>query len=88
MQKTIVTIREPSGLHARPAGRIAKEATRFRCEITLRDTNGGKPVNAKSTLHILTGKFTCGTRVELVCNGEDEAEAMDAVRSLIEGLTE
>ncbi len=88
MQKAIVTIHDPSGLHARPSGRIAKEATRFLCEITMRDTNGGKPVNAKSTLHILTGKFTYGARVELICDGKDEAEALDAVRSLIEGLTE
>ena len=88
MEKCVVTIRSPQGLHARPAGRVAEAAAKYASLVTLRRLDGEKPVNAKSTLHLLTGRFSQNCQAELCCDGADETEALAALKTLIEGMTE
>ncbi len=82
-----VCIKNPTGLHLRPAGILCKEAMRYRCSITFAFRNG--TYNAKSVLGILGACVKCGDEIELICNGEDEAEAMEALEGAIQsGLGE
>lgn len=82
-----VTIKNPSGLHMRPAGIFVKEVGRFRSDVTIRYKE--KEYNAKSMLNLLSATIKCGDEIELHINGEDEAECMDAVITAIEsGLGE
>lgn len=83
-----LVIPNPTGLHARPAGMFCEQASRFNCSVTLRREGSAQTFNGKSILHILMGKFSCGTQVELVCDGEDEAKALDELSGLIQGFTE
>ena len=64
-----------SGLHLKPAARFCEEAMRFKSTVTF--TFGNTTANAKSVLSILGACVKCGDEIEIVCNGEDEQEALD-----------
>ena len=76
-----VVIRNPEGLHMRPAAIFAEEMGRFECEITIRTEND--EVNAKSILSIMTACIKCGEEIDLECDGKDESEAIERAVSLI-----
>lgn len=82
-----VTVKNPTGLHLRPAGILCKEAMKFKSLITF-SFDGGTS-NAKSVLSVLGACVKCGDEIELVCEGVDEKEAMEALVTAIEsGLGE
>lgn len=70
-----------SGLHARPASNLCKAASKFKSKINI--TKAEKCYDAKSILGILSAGITNGTEITLECNGEDEAEALNTLASLI-----
>lgn len=88
MVKKTVVISNPTGLHARPAGQFCEEAQKFTSNVTIKRVGEEKALNAKSAIHILTGRFACGTEVELSCNGDDEQQALEALVSLLESMKE
>lgn len=69
------------GLHARPASNLTKIAFQFKSDITI--INGEKKCNPKSLISILAACIKCGHEIEIICDGEDENEAMAAI---MEGL--
>ena len=71
MEKT-VTIKNASGLHARPAGMFVKKASEF------------KAVNAKSIMGIMSLGLAQGDEVVICANGEDQESAVNALVELIE----
>ncbi len=75
-----VCVLDESGLHARPAARLAQEAQKFGADIRL--VAGGQEVDAKSILDILTLAVGAGTRVALRATGEDAAAALDHLENL------
>lgn len=82
-----VTVKNPTGLHLRPAGILCKEAMKFKSLITFSFAGGS--ANAKSVLSVLGACVKCGSEIELVCDGADENEAMEALVNAIEsGLGE
>lgn len=87
MVKQKVKIMNPTGLHLRPAGLLCKEAMNFRCSIhfQFREMNA----NAKSVLSVLSACVKCGDEIEIICDGEDEEEALKTIVGSIEsGLGE
>ncbi|MFR8049017.1 HPr family phosphocarrier protein [Fusicatenibacter sp.] len=82
-----VTIKNPTGLHLRPAGNLCKEAMRFKCTITFSFRE--LTANAKSVLSVLSACVQCGDVIEFTCDGEDENEALKAIVEAVEsGLGE
>lgn len=87
MVKQRVTIKNPTGLHLRPAGILCKEAMQFKSLITFEFD--GNVSNAKSVLSVLGACVKCGDEIELTCEGEDEDEALKRLIEAIEsGLGE
>lgn len=78
-----ITIKNPTGLHLRPAGILCKEAMNFQSLITF--NYRGNTANAKSVLSVLGACIKTGDEIELVCDGEDEEQAL---RSLIKIIDE
>ena len=70
------------GLHARAAAKLVHTAGRFGCDVTL--IKEGEAVDAKSILGLMAIGAAQGSKISIVCDGEDEAKAMDAVSRLIE----
>ena len=82
-----VVIKNPTGLHLRPAGILCKEAMQYKSLITFsfRDT----VANAKSVLSVLGACVKSGDEITLTCEGEDEEAALNALVTAIEnGLGE
>ena len=88
MVSQLVKITNPTGLHLRPAGNLCREAVRFKCKITFQ--YGGKnTANAKSVLSVLGSCVKTGDEIRLVCEGEDEEDALQYLVAFIEkGLDE
>ncbi len=82
-----VVVKNPTGLHLRPAGILCKEAIQFKSLITFsfRETTA----NAKSVLSVLGACVKAGDEITLCCEGEDEQEALKRLVEVIEaGLGE
>lgn len=87
MVKARVQIKNPSGLHLRPAGILCKEAIKYQSSINFHHHH--TTANAKSVLSVLGACIKCGSELEFICEGEDEKEALAAmVRIVNDGLGE
>lgn len=87
MVRKKVVVKNPTGLHLRPAGILCKEAMQFKSLITFsfRDS----VANAKSVLSVLGACVKSGDEIEFACEGEDEEEALRTLVSAVEsGLGE
>lgn len=84
-QKVIIS--NPTGLHLRPAGIFCNAAVQFESKITFVHRN--TTANAKSVLSVLAACIKKGDEIELVCEGKDEKDALEAmVRAVEDGLGE
>jgi phosphotransferase system HPr (HPr) family protein len=90
MRSVEIVIRNPSGLHARPATLFTEAAGQFTARITVENVTRAKtPVDAKSILMLLTAGVSKDNRIRLVADGADEDAAIDALVALVEsGLGE
>lgn len=84
MRTTEQTIRNPSGLHARPAAMFVKAAAGFGSKITLENLDrGSAPADAKSIIAVMSSGVSSGHRVRVTAEGADEDAAIDALEQLI-----
>ena len=82
-----VIIKNPTGLHLRPAGILCKEAMNYKSLITFNFRES--TANAKSVLSVLGACIKSGDEIEFVCEGEEEVEALAALVTAVEdGLGE
>lgn len=77
-----IVVKNPTGLHLRPAGVLCDTAMRFKARITF--TKGTVTSNAKSLLSVLGACVKAGDEVEFFCEGEDEEEALQAIIAIVE----
>ena len=83
MVSQLVKITNPTGLHLRPAGNLCREAVRFKSKITFQ-YDGNNTANAKSVLSVLGSCVAMGDEILLVCEGEDEEDALSYLVEFIE----
>ncbi len=85
-----VVVRNPHGLHARPAAEFIRQAARHDCEIFVRNlSNGRGPASAKSMSGLASIEILQGHQIELAARGMGAQGALEALRSEIEaGLGE
>lgn len=81
MIKDKIIIENETGLHARPATEISKEAMKYKCDIEF--IVNGKSLNAKSPLMIMAAGIKSKTEIEIICDGEDEEKALTEIKSII-----
>ncbi|MEI6514382.1 MAG: HPr family phosphocarrier protein [bacterium] len=75
------TIQVPEGLHARPVAMMVKIISRFKSDVQI--CYGGKRVNARSVLGILSLGIGFGERFEMKAEGFDAVELLDAMDDLV-----
>lgn len=86
-----VMIKNPTGLHLRPAGLFCKTAMQFECKITIekKTRTGDLSANAKSVLSVLGACIKSGDEITIVCDGDDEESALkEMVQIVKDGLGE
>jgi len=69
------------GLHARPATFFIQKANEFKSSIWVERED--RKVNAKSLLGVLSLGIIKGTAINLIADGADEQEAVEALVQLI-----
>ena len=65
-----VTVINPTGLHARPAAVLVREAKQFESEIYV--MAGTRKVDAKNVLALMDASIVCGMEITVQCIGADE----------------
>ena len=81
MSRKEVVISDVSEEHDNPIAELVQVACRFDSEITLESDN--RRINAKSIMGIMAFNPSNGMKVNIVANGEDEAEALDAMEKFL-----
>lgn len=84
MVERILTLKNASGLHARPASLLVQTVNKF-SGTEIKVAKGDREVSARSLLSILSLGIGAGDTVTFRCDGPQEAEAMAALESLVEG---
>ncbi|MGE4485985.1 MAG: HPr family phosphocarrier protein [Oscillospiraceae bacterium] len=80
------TVKNKTGLHARPAATFATMAAKFKSKISIKNLDtDSKEVNAKSVVSVLTLGMSKGTKARITADGEDADEAVSMLTSLIDG---
>ncbi|WP_027415908.1 HPr family phosphocarrier protein [Aneurinibacillus terranovensis] len=82
----VFTVKNPSGLHARPATMLVQKASSFPCEVTI--SKGDKHVNAKSIMGVMSLGIRQGEQLTVTTKGEQEEEALKAMGEIIETVFE
>ena len=78
--KSSITVTNKLGLHARASAKLTKMAGSFPCQVWLH--SGERKVNAKSIMGVMMLAAGLGTALEIETEGEQEAEAMQALIGL------
>ncbi len=76
------TIKDEVGIHARPAGQLAKLAKEFSSTVTIE--KDGKSVNATKLMMLMGLGVKCGDTINVSIEGEDEETACTSIQKFLE----
>lgn len=76
------TIKDEVGIHARPAGLLAKKSKEYDSEITI--TKDGKTVLCSKLMAVMGLGVKCGDTVTVTANGSDEERAISGLKKFFE----
>lgn len=76
------TIKDEVGIHARPAGLLAKEAKKYESKIVIK--KDGKAVEAARIMAVMGLGVKCGQTVEVEVSGADEETAFEEMKKFFE----
>ncbi len=76
-----VQITNELGMHARAATKFVQAANKFKSAITVE--KDGQTVNGKSIMGVLMLVAAKGTFITVTCDGEDAADALTALITLV-----
>lgn len=75
-------VKDALGIHARPAGLLAKEAKNFQSKILLKKDD--KEVDVSRLMAIMALGVKCGNQVTVTAEGPDEDAAIEAFKKFFE----
>ena len=73
-------VKEEVGIHARPAGILAKEAKKYASTITITN-EAGKSAEARKLMAVMGLGVKCGQKVTVTIEGEDEETVAPVIES-------
>ena len=86
MYSKTAAVKNPVGLHARPATFFIQKANEFKSNIWVEKDE--RRVNAKSLLGVLSMGITRDMEIDIIARGSDETEAVEALVALISNPSE
>lgn len=81
MKTFTYTIKDELGIHARPAGMLAKTAKGFESTVTIE--KDGKAVNAQKLMMLMGLGVKCGDTITVTVEGADEETAAKAMEDFL-----
>lgn len=82
MKQFVYTIKEPVGIHARPAGLLVKEIKKYQSTVTI--AKGDKSVNALKLMALMGLGVKCGDTVTVTVEGADEETVAPALEAFFQ----
>ncbi len=82
MKEFTVKVKDASGIHARPAGLLVKEASEYESSITL--TLNGKVADGKRIFSVMSLAAKYGDILKVNINGNDEEKATENLKAFFE----
>ena len=82
MKEFQYVIKDEAGIHARPAGMLAKEAKNFKSKITL--VGNGREADALRLMAVMSLWLKQGAEMTVRVEGEDEEQAAEAMKAFLE----
>lgn len=82
MIEQTITVTNRAGVHARPSAMIVQSIKDFKSNVYFEKDNDR--INAKSIMGVLTLGAAYGTKLKIVAEGDDEAQALEKVVKLFE----
>lgn len=82
MKEFTYTIKDELGIHARPAGLLVKEASKFSSQITIEKDD--KKGDAKKIFSVMGLGVKSGDTIKVKISGEDEEMAKNTVLNFLE----
>ena len=83
MKQFSYTIKDELGIHARPAGLLAKKAKSY-ADTAVTITANGKTVNLGQLMKLMALGVKQGTEVTICCDGANEEEAAAGLQAFLE----
>ena len=83
MKQFTYTIKDALGIHARPAGLLAKKAKSY-ADTAVTITANGKTVNLGQLMKLMGLGVKQGTEVTIACEGANEEEAAAGLLAFLE----
>jgi phosphocarrier protein len=81
--KTIeYTVKDPLGIHARPAGLLVKAVKKYKCDITIYKDKDY--TDAKKIFGLMGLSVKCGDKIKIECKGLDEEAAASELKAFLE----
>lgn len=81
MKQFVYVVIDELGLHARPAGLLAKEVKKYTSTISLK--KGDKAVPAKGVMGLMTLNVKKGDEITIIAEGEDEDKAITELEQFL-----
>lgn len=82
MAQLTYTIKDKSGIHARPAGILVKKAQEFTSSVTI--TKGEKTVDLKKLFALMSLAIKQDDTVVIKADGSDEDKVIETIKELME----
>lgn len=82
MKSFLYVIKDEVGIHARPAGLIAKKAKEYDAKVTI--SLNGKKADATRIMAVMALGIKCKDQVEVTVEGADEDAAFEAIKKTFE----
>ena len=77
-----IVIKDPLGIHARPAGLIVKEISKYESDVKIELND--KVADAKRIFAVMGLGAKCGDTLKIVINGRDEDQAASELKSFFD----
>lgn len=84
MEKITYIVKDPGGIHARPAGILVKAACGFKSTITVEA--GERISDCKKLLRVMAMGIKNGEEITITADGDDEKEAIGEIKRTIEKI--
>ena len=75
-------IKDEIGIHARPAGLLAKEAKQYESKIVI--DKAGKTAEATKLMAVMSLGVKCGEEITVTVEGADEETAVEKIKAFFE----
>lgn len=82
MKQFTYIVKDPLGIHARPAGQIVKQAKEYP-DTLVTITKGEKTVNAAHLMKLMSLGVKTGDTIVLTCEGPNEENALEVIGNFL-----